>query len=198
MKHTTLNLLLGAALTGIASPALAGSSALVSMNPGASFISGLGHDTTVQLNVSGLTSQVGGFALDFVYDPSIVSVQSVTFGNSLNSLPNQPLGEFTLSGTGRQGIFEVSLEDASWLASQFDNFTLANVTLESLQFGTSGLSLENASLSDAAGDSLPVSTSGGSISVPEGSTALWGPVWLGAFTVFSGFALRRQRNYATN
>ena len=198
MKNTTLNLLLGTALTGIVSPALAGSSALVIVDPLSSHIAGLGHGTTVQLNVSGLTSHLGGYALDFVYDPQIVSIQSVSFGNNLNTPANQPLGEFTAPGTGRTGIFEVSLEDASWLSGQADHFTLANVTLESLHYGSSSLGLEYVSLSDASGNSLPVATSGGSVSVPEGSTALWGPCWLGMFTMFGGFLMRRQRNLAVN
>lgn len=153
----------------------------------------------VALAISGLgdpgAPSLGAFDLDLGYDPSILTLSSLTFGDPVlgDQLDVFGLGSFTGSAPslGSVNLFEISFDLPSDLDTlQAGSFVLATVIFDVIAIGTSALDVSIRSLSDADGFFLQADTIGGSVSsVPEPTAA---------FTFVSGFvilgvALRSRR-----
>jgi hypothetical protein len=138
----------------------------------------LGDSVNVDVNISGLASfsapSLGGFDIDFTYDPSILSLGPVTFGSELDLLL---LGSIQLdtAGFGTLNIFELSLDPAVILDTlQPDSFTLASLTFDTLALGSSSINIAAINgLSDAFGNPLVATTQSGNVDVvPEPGTIM--------------------------
>ena len=181
-----------AALAGaLASLTLAGPAAATSLavevRPGPPPV---GAEVEARLVISGLGSlaspSLGAFELQLVFDPSVLEVREVLFGDPL--LGDQlALGFGSLSGStvaaDRVDVYEVSLAPAEDLdGSQVGTFAILRMILQAKRLGTSALVLSNVTLSDAAGDPLSASLEDASITVvPEPATLLL--VSIGAVTL---------------
>ena len=135
----------------------------------------LGNSASVNLVISGLgdntAPSLGAFDLNISYDPTILSLTTVGFGNQLDiwGLGGNPQGVSNV-GPGVENIFEISLDLPSDLEDfQSGSFTLASLSFNTLAYGTSFLNITINDLSDAWGDPLNSSTTNGSINV-TGST----------------------------
>ncbi len=147
----------------------------------------LGDQAMVDLVISGLgdssAPSLGTFDLTIGFDPSIVALNSYSFGNQLDILG---LGSLQVSFADNVGgtleLYELSLDFAEDLDTmQAGEFVLASMTFDTLSFGTSplnvlppltGISTEPI-FGDALGNPLEVEINDGSISVvPEPATVL--------------------------
>jgi hypothetical protein len=144
----------------------------------------VGASVDVALTISDLG--VGGapslstFDLDILFNPAILTFDSVTFGDPIlgDNLDVFGLG-LNLTGAdlvspGVLNIFELSFDNPSDLDFfQAESFTLATLTFDTLVIGTSSLDISINALGDAWGDPLVAEVQSGSISaVPEPSTLL--------------------------
>lgn len=166
-----------------------------------------GSPVSVDLVISGLGNgsapSLGAFDVDVGFDPAILGLISVLFGNQLNtSDPGTSDRSYQDLGTG-VNLFEVSLATVVELDTlQAASFTLATLTFNSLAAGTSGLDITVNALGDANGDQLDAVISNGSItvksstqppSIPEPATLpLLGIGLLGMIAL----AMRRERSGA--
>jgi hypothetical protein len=122
----------------------------------------LGDQTTVDINVTGLSGEfVGAFDFDVNWDSSLLSLASVDFGTSLggpvDSAQSNPLTDssnptFGLAGTAN--VAEVSFADLSTLQTGTDPFSLFSLTFESLAAGTSSLAFSPGLFGGFLGDDL--------------------------------------------
>lgn len=144
----------------------------------------LGNPAYVDLFISGLgdymAPSLGAFDLSIIYDPAILGMSSVTFGDpvlgdqlDIWGLGGNPMGVSTVS-PGVENIFEISL-DIPWDLEDYQagSFTLASLTFDTLSLGTSPLNLSNVILSDANGVPLSADVQSGNVNVvPEPATLL--------------------------
>jgi len=154
-------LVFGAAI--IASPARA---ATLSFSPvSQSVISGGSVD--VEVVISGLgdgaAPSLGAYDFDVLFDPGLLSVSSVSFGDPLNGdqLDLEGNGTYTesLNGVGDVNLVQLSFDSVATLnSSQLDTFVVAVITFDAFSVGVSGLSFDNVVLSDAAGAGLSAAT----------------------------------------
>lgn len=127
-----------------------------------------GATVSAYLVISGLgdgsAPSLGAFDVDVGFNPAILDLINVVFGNQLNTTPD--LG-FYIPGTGTVNLSEVSLASVTELdESQAASFTLATLTFDSLAAGTSSLDITDNVLGDANGEELLVDDiSNGSITV---------------------------------
>lgn len=143
-------------------------------------------DVEVKIVVSGLGNgaapSLGAYDLDLFFNPSLLDISSIFFGNQLDILG---LGSFQLvtPGVGSVNLVEFSLDTPAELDTlQAGDFILAYVHFTALAPGTSLLSLSVNVFGDALGDPLavePISDAGvtitGQTTVPEpGTLALLG------------------------
>jgi len=128
-------------------------------------ITGLGHLTAPSL---------GAYQLTVGFDPAILSVSGVVFGDPL--LGDQldlsffgTLAGWSLLLSNLMEFNETSFDSISTLESgRAGDFTLATLSFDVLARGTSPLTLGIGSLSDASGVPLDATTVNGSITaVPE-------------------------------
>jgi len=164
---TGLSILAALALAGPASAAVT-----ISFSPSAQTV-GVGETATVDLIVSGLGNlsapSLGGWGINFGYDPSIVSITmaDVTFGSLLD------LGTFGsdadgLADGGSVSLFELSFEDPIDLQdAQPASFTLATLNFTALAPGSSPLSLTFIDLTDELGDMIETTGADGVIRVRD-------------------------------
>ncbi|MGD1919486.1 MAG: cohesin domain-containing protein [Pleurocapsa sp.] len=121
----------------------------------------LGDKVDVELDISGLGNgiapSVSAFDVDVTFDPSVISFDSVTFGNqlSLNSTPLFQDGIVTCSGI--LNLAEISDDTPTDLNDlQAPDFTLATISFNTVSTGSSNLGISLNDLGDAAGDPLTV------------------------------------------
>ena len=125
---------------------------------------------------NGAEPSIGAFDLDITFDPTILTFDSVVFGDPDlgDQLDLSGWGSWTafIPGAASVNLYEVSIDPAAVLDSlQADSFTLAYLTFDTLSVGTSSLGIRVLVLSDAWGDPLQATTDDGSISpVPEPAT----------------------------
>jgi hypothetical protein len=149
----------------------------------ASQVVSVGDPAAVELRISGLGSSVapslGVFDLFVSFDPAILSFGGVSFGDPTlgDQLDLFDLGSLTVVDAGLSGavrLFELSLDSAADLdALQADAFTLATLSFDTLQVGTSALLLSIAALGDAHGAPLSAALETGLVTVvPEPQATL--------------------------
>ncbi|PPD35032.1 MAG: hypothetical protein CTY19_02715 [Methylomonas sp.] len=152
------------------------SQASIFVNPGFSFtmvsisdITQAGNSIFVQIGVTGLNQSsapsLGTYDLNLNFDPSHLSFSGAVFGDAL--LGNQ-LDLFNVGGNlsgadltdpGTVNFYEVSLDSVTDLNDlQAESFTLATLSFDVLNFGTSDLTLSVNAFGDAEGNDLPVTT----------------------------------------
>lgn len=181
MKKSILAILLASMVLLGVSPAFAIS---IGFNPVNSTVT-LGSPVDVALTISGLedsaSPSLGIFDLDLSFDPTILSLSGVSFGDPVlgDQLDLFGLGSITATtpGSGSVNLFELSFDlpdDLNML--QAGDFTLAMLTFNTLSAGTSSLTLSVNALGDAFGDPLVATLNNGSIAVvntvPEPGTLL--------------------------
>lgn len=160
----------------------------------------LGNSANVNLyfaQVVGIVS-LGAFDFDISFDPTILSFNSIAFGDPVlgDQLDIFGLGSVTGSDASTPGIlnlFEFSLDDPLDLENlQAGSFIFATLTFDTLALGTSPLSLSVNAIGDAWGDPFPVDLVNGSINVvgvPEPATVML----LGSGLVGIGFFRRKRK-----
>lgn len=146
------------------------------VNPGFSLtmvsisdITQTGNNVNVQIGVSGLggnlAPSLGAYDLDLSFDPSHLAFTGAVFGDAL--LGNQldlfnfggNLSGADLTDPGTLNFYEVSFDSVTDLNDlQAESFTLATLSFDVLDFGTSDLTLSVNAFGDAEGNDLPVTT----------------------------------------
>ena len=173
-------------------PAVTMGNISLSFEPNSQVI-GLGGLAEVGIRISGLGSSsapsLGAFDLDVSFDSSILSFNSLTFGDPVLGDQLDLFGLGTFSGfdgsvPGLVDLFEVSFDSAADLDSlQADSFILAILTFTGIGLGISDLLLSldppNA-LGDSVGSPLSATLENGRISVvPVPAPILLGALGLG-------------------
>ena len=168
-KKLTLMWLLGCLAVFALKHAHAGFLVNLDFDPNAQNVN-LGDNVFVDLTVSGLSNggspSLGAFDFDVLFDDSILSFTTATFGNSLGD-PNpaafEAVTNVDTSVAGAIGLDETSL--LFDLSFQADAFVLATLEFATLATGTSALTYANEVLSDENGSVLSNNTSTGSVTV---------------------------------
>lgn len=157
----------------------------ISFNPGSSEAV-LGNTFSVELVISDFSSSaydsLSTYDIDILFDPSVISFDSLLFGNQLTLTSGSlaGFGPYTV-GDNTINIFEVSFADSDKLdTDQLDTFTLATLTFNTLGLGISTLTPVVNYLGDSTDGPtslVPTNVEGGSITVtvnpvPEPSTML--------------------------
>ena len=153
----------------------------LSLEPSTQYIA-LGGTADFDLNISELGDRIpdslGAFSLNIVYDDSILSFDSVSFGSFLGD--TDPFNFETDIWVDDSVAGSLYLEEGSWLfdyeldALQPDSFTLATISFSIARLSTSSVAIENVVLSDAYGFELsnPVINNASVAPVPEPATVL--------------------------
>jgi len=140
----------------------------------------LGNPAVFAIDISGLGNGValGVFDINLSFDPTLLVLNTVTFGDpilgdQLNIDGFGPISSDT-PGAGTVELWELSLDPAAdLLASQASAFTLATLSFNTSALGTSRLGLTVNSLGDENGASLAAVLGGGQVQVtPEPTTWL--------------------------
>ena len=183
MKRTLIALICGAGIIlAFAAPASADPITL-SFNPVNQSVNP-GSPLFVALTISGLgaftSPSLGVYDLDVLFDPSILSLTNVTFGDPVlgSQLDLFGLGNIAqaTSGTGFVNLFELSFDLPTDLDSlQPDSFILAILHFNALGSGTSPLTINVNAIGDSLGTPLAAQVQQGSVTVvPEpGTVALF-------------------------
>ncbi len=115
----------------------------------------IGSPAIVDLYISGLEGHIAikTFALDILWDPRKLRLNSVEFGNQLNLFGLGSWTSVTPEGIGAVDIYEVSFDSVEDLQNnQLDEFSLATLTFDTILTGTSllGTSSEVFGMSDGS------------------------------------------------
>lgn len=160
----------------------------------------LGDNIEVEVRISGLTDSnapsLGAYDVNFNYDASIFSFNTITWGDSVlgNQLDLMGFGTLqdTNDGIGWLNVLELSFDDALDLdLLQAGEFTLFSVLLDAIAAGSGDFSLTANTLGDAYGNDLSIDAINGtrvnvgSVSVPEPSSLL-----LFSMLVIAAFRIR--------
>ncbi|MCP5519821.1 MAG: hypothetical protein H7A45_21480 [Verrucomicrobiales bacterium] len=156
--------------------------AVLGFQPSATVVPAVGG-FQVSLTVSGLGAgtapSLGVFDLDVAYDPGIVGLASVGFGDpglgdQLDLSGFGSITSFDGSVPGQLNLFELSLDTVADLDTlQADSFALCVLSFTPLATGVSALTVSVNLIGDSNGDPLAVDVSPGSITVvPE--PGAWG------------------------
>jgi len=134
----------------------------------------LGSQVSVNVGISGLGNgtALGAYDLNVEFDPTVLAYDGIAFGNQLDIFGLGDI-QFVTPDAGTVDVFELSLDSSSDLESlQQPAFVLATLTFDTLSTGiNSSLALTVNALSDADGNSVDSSVSGGSVSVNAAAVA---------------------------
>lgn len=145
----------------------------------------------------GVAPSLGVFDLELSFNPAIIDISSLFFGDPLlgDQLDLSGMGSFNnvvTQGVGLVEIFELSYDTPDDLNRlQADKFTLATLSFSGISAGVSSLGVIPISIGDANGDSLAVNVMNASVivsSVPEPAT--WTLLGLSAL-IMTPFTLRK-------
>lgn len=134
----------------------------------------VGDSVSVGIRIFGLSPlrlwglgapSLGGFDLDVTFNPSVLSLNNVVFGDPRrgDQLDILGFGSITdvVSSSGTVSIFELSLDPARTLnRRQAPSFTLATLYFDPIAVGYSGLEFSSYLLADAYGASLSLTRVG--------------------------------------
>ncbi len=168
----------------------------------------VGNQFEVDITISDLGNfqapSVSTFDLDVIFDSNVLSFNKANFGDPvLGDQLDISFGSFTgvTPGSGKTNIFELSFDFPGVLnTSQPESFTLATLTFDAVQQGTSELELQVNALGDALGISIPVVEPIGNVTVKKTQIPEPFPeplTLLGTATVF-GFATSLKKQYSKN
>lgn len=176
-----------------------------------------GSTASVSLSIAGLdgATALGGFDLDLSFNPAILSLRGVSFGDpdlgdqldlgGFGAVICSPGYDTSLScpadlAGGMVHLFELSLDAADALnAFQSDGFILATILFEALSPGQSNLAVIRLVLTDALGDGLIAGIQSGRITVaapnaiPAPSSLALLAVGMAMLRLCNGRQLRRPR-----
>jgi len=156
----------------------------------------LGAAANFNVDISGLGNgtALGAFDINFEFDPTVLSYDSIVFGDQVDISGLGDIQSVT-PGIGTVEVFELSLDSASELDSlQASAFTMATLTFSTLSTAiNSPVTLSINALGDAVGNSLSTTLQNGSVSVTS-TTASPEPnsVWL-ILAVLPIFVVIRRR-----
>jgi hypothetical protein len=185
-------------LAGLALFAVAtAQAAVISFSPPTQTV-GLGGSGSVDIVVSGRGGDdIGAFAFKVLFDPSIISATSVTFGSELGDPILDAISSADVSVPGTADVAEVSfLLDADLLSLQTtDSFVLATVNFDAIGLGLTALTFSGVELSDGNANLLTGVVAGtGSVRVvPEPGSLALVAVCLGAAGLPGRLRQRRIR-----
>jgi hypothetical protein len=160
----------------------------------------LGNQVVVDVMISGLTGgtapSLGAFDVNVSFDPMILSIAGVTFGDQLDLEGYGSFSGWSSVGLDSIYLFEVSSDSPETLDSmQASEFKLASLTFDSIGVGTSTLMFSDVVLGDSLGITLEdITFDDGSVTVtattpvPEPATILLLAAGLG----WLGFVRRRR------
>lgn len=146
-------------------PAHAGASVTLTLDPANQMVN-LGGTANVTIGISGLglmdSPALSMFTIALAFDPTILSVNGVAFGDETAGMdylaPSGPTGSQATSGVtapGTLALSELSLElPAALVNAQPDAFGLATVTFDTVGLGTSPLISGGVLLVDELGGPL--------------------------------------------
>lgn len=133
----------------------------------------------VNLDITGLgqdsAPSVGGYDIGLSFDPSILKLKAVYFGDPLlgDQLDLFGLGSLQLMSpqAGMVNLVQISLDlPADLDAMQAQAFTLARIEFDAIGVGTTTLGLQLNALADANGDALSAQLQGGLLGVAGGGS----------------------------
>lgn len=164
----------------------------------------IGQPAQIALKISDLVANsapsLGSFDLKINFDPSILSFNSVSFGDPIlgDQLDLEGLGStsgFSSLSNSIVNVFEVSVDQPNTLnLLQADSFILATLTFNSLGIGISPLTISNIILGDADGAPLTAALGDGSIIViPQSSTSVPEPSSLLMYVSLFGFCCLKKK-----
>lgn len=158
-----------------------------------------GTSVDLSLVVSGLGSStapsIGTYDINVLFDPNILSLSSVVFGDPVLGNQLDASGFGTISGVdasalGAVNLFELSLDDPGFLDTfQADSFTLATVTFNTIGTGVSSLRLTPNAIGDALGNPLALDISDGQVIVLSSQSHVPETADTGALLMMSMLAL---------
>lgn len=113
----------------------------------------LGNTASINLVISDLGDNIapslGGFDIDITYNPAILSLSSVVFGNQVDIFGFGQSDQFVIFESGGVNIFELSYDDPFDLEDlQPSSFILATLSFNTIGYGTSSMDITNIILSD--------------------------------------------------
>jgi hypothetical protein len=101
----------------------------------------LGTEVTADVGFTGLQqSLIGGYDLTIDYDPTLLAVNSVTFGTYLDGPDNS--FQVVSSNPGSLEVYEVALPEALPEQSGYGAVPLFDITFDTLSAGTSALTFD--------------------------------------------------------
>lgn len=166
------------ALIAVLSGSMAGA-ASISVLPSASSVvegSSIAVDLTIEGLGAGAAPSVGVFDIEVSFDPTIVGLGSVTYGDQLDLAGFGSIQATTEIAPGRSNLFELSLDPAALLdSSQAGSFVLATIVFDALTLGTTEIDLDVNVLGDSRGAPIAYTTTSGTLTVeaiPEPGAAL--------------------------
>jgi hypothetical protein len=159
----------------------------VSVNPPLQSIF-TGNSTYMDVDIAGLGSGIGlgGFSIGLTYNPTVVHLDGLTFGNGLNlGVSGNSLQYSDPSTSGYLLVDETSLlGSAALIAGQAGGFNLFRIGFTGLIDGTSPVSLSQVELSDQGGETLSAAQiMDGSIDVPDTLPFGWIALVLGLVVI---------------
>lgn len=157
-----------AALLGICA-AVPGQAAVVAIHP-ATTSAAVGQSVLVDVDISdlvdGAAPSLGAFDIDLHFDPAVLTLTQLTFGDGLNVLGLGGNPQEVTEGTGVVNAFELSLDASDDLNTlQSGAFTLFTLTFQAISAGTAELSLTLNSLANAEAFEIAATSAGSSIEV---------------------------------
>jgi hypothetical protein len=160
----------------------------------------IGAPVQVSLDIAGLNGGaapgLGAFDFDILFDASLLSFQSASFGTGLDVFGLGDIQTVT-PRTGAVNLFELALDTpADLIANQAGSFNLATLTFSALAGGTSSLTVGVNAVADAAGNALAVDTVGTSVTVSAVPEPESYALMLCGLAILGVIAQRRRRAHS--